>query len=79
MRRWVLLTAFCLICSCGKSKPASPKDGGANDVGTGSDVSVTDFGSPDAGALSPCLEQPTALPRPPAGRLPCDLIPPGLR
>jgi len=36
---------------------------------------------PDGGAMAPlraCLESPTVLPRPPAGTLPCDLIPPDL-
>ena len=32
--------------------------------------------SPSA-ALSVCLERPEPLPRPPQGRLPCELIPPG--
>jgi hypothetical protein len=32
-----------------------------------------------ASASAPCLDQPTDLPRPPEGRLPCELIPPGLR
>jgi hypothetical protein len=27
--------------------------------------------------LSACVEQPTALARPPAGQLPCELLPPG--
>lgn len=31
---------------------------------------------PDAG--SACLGRPETLPRPPAGKLPCELIPPGL-
>ena len=30
------------------------------------------------GALRACLERPDQLPRPPASRLPCELIPPGL-
>lgn len=27
--------------------------------------------------LTPCVEQPTALARPPSGQLPCELLPPG--
>lgn len=27
--------------------------------------------------LTPCLDQPTALARPPSGQLPCELLPPG--
>jgi len=33
---------------------------------------------PGAAELGSCLEQPGELARPPEGRLPCDLIPPGL-
>lgn len=33
---------------------------------------------PADGALEACLERPGGLPRPPQGRLPCELIPPGL-
>jgi hypothetical protein len=38
----------------------------------------------DAGAdaepttICPCLDRPTYLPSPPIGRLPCELIPPGV-
>ncbi len=35
-------------------------------------------GANPGGALSACLERPGQLPRPPAGKLPCELIPPGL-
>jgi hypothetical protein len=31
-----------------------------------------------AGAGATCLEEPNALPRPPAAGLPCELLPPGL-
>jgi len=31
------------------------------------------------GGLAACLERPGQLERPPNGRLPCELIPPGLR
>jgi len=31
-----------------------------------------------SGALTACMERPGELPRPPAGKLPCELIPPGL-
>ena len=31
-----------------------------------------------SGALGACLERPDQLPRAPQGRLPCELIPPGL-
>jgi hypothetical protein len=39
-----------------------------------------DSGSGGAdGGLTACLDRPGALDRPPNGRLPCELIPPGLR
>lgn len=37
-----------------------------------------DEATPDNGALKACLDRPSELPRPPVGRLPCELIPPGL-
>jgi hypothetical protein len=47
--------------------------------GSGTGDAISDATSDAAGALAPCLDTPTDLPRPPAGRLPCELIPPGLR
>jgi hypothetical protein len=38
-----------------------------------------DARAPDGGRLASCVERPTDLPRPPTGRLPCELIPPGLQ
>jgi hypothetical protein len=35
-------------------------------------------GDASGGALTACIERPNTLPRPPAGVLPCELIPPGL-
>ena len=35
-------------------------------------------GSNPSSALTACLEQPGELPRPPTGKLPCELVPPGL-
>jgi hypothetical protein len=32
---------------------------------------------PPVDGLSSCVEQPTDLQRPPAGQLPCELLPPG--
>jgi len=48
--------------------------GGAAGTGGGGTGGVT---PPPDGGLAPCLEQPTDLDRPPAGRLPCELLPPG--
>jgi hypothetical protein len=64
-RCWPLLLAL-LAGGCGKSA-AAPRDGGI-DLSAGND-----------GGLAACLDRPGALERPPTGRLPCDLIPPGLR
>jgi hypothetical protein len=66
-----------VVCSCGKSKPAR-NDAGMTprpDTGTATDVA----GSEGGGMLSPCLERPNDLPRPPSGRLPCELLPPGFQ
>jgi len=38
----------------------------------------SDSSAPPSNALSACLERPDQLPRPPTGKLPCELIPPGL-
>ncbi|HYQ44659.1 MAG TPA: hypothetical protein VER11_21895 [Polyangiaceae bacterium] len=35
-------------------------------------------GNASGTTVSGCIERPDTLPRPPAGTLPCDLIPPGL-
>ena len=32
---------------------------------------------PSGQSLTPCVEQPKALARPPSGQLPCELLPPG--
>jgi len=32
---------------------------------------------PPADTLTACVEQPTTLPGPPSGQLPCELLPPG--
>ena len=69
--------------SCGRSKPAAMTtpdgssivgDGGGNDAGPTLDGAAADGVSPG----SACVDQPGELPRPPSGRLPCELIPPGL-
>jgi hypothetical protein len=43
------------------------------------DAATTLDAMPDGTVLGSCLDQPSDLPRPPTGRLPCELIPPGLR
>jgi hypothetical protein len=57
-----LLMLLALPIACGDSGESS-KPGGDDD-------SPTDTAN--------CLDRPGDLPRPPEGRLPCDLIPPGL-
>lgn len=44
-----------------------------HDPGNGDPSGAAGTGS----TLSACLERPGQLPRPPAGELPCDLLPPG--
>ena len=63
MRAAVLLLA---LVACGDNTRGTVKD----------DAAVSDA-APD-GALKACLDQPTALARPPSsGQLPCELLPPG--
>ncbi len=54
-----------LGAGCGDdTQPQQPVDGGV-------DAPV------DGGKLAACLDQPTALAKPPTGQLPCELLPPG--
>jgi len=72
-----------LSLSCGQTKPSSAGAGGSSGSGglsggnqdSGMDQNVAD----GSGGLAPCLDQPSALPLPPSTRLPCELIPPGLK
>jgi hypothetical protein len=77
--RWLGLGALLIAISCGGGK-AMPKDGGAG-MGGGGGIggSVGGAGGAADGGLVGCLDTPGALDRPPSGRLPCELIPPGLR
>lgn len=65
MRYLVLIVLFAAACG-DDGKPATPRDAGV-------DASVD--AAPQA--LGPCLDRPTDLARPPAGQLPCELLPPG--
>jgi hypothetical protein len=74
MRRCLLLVAICLLGACGDDASSSP------DAAAAIDARAPDAAAPDAGntgPVSPCLESPTDLPRPPTGQLPCDLLRPG--
>ncbi|MGN6107598.1 MAG: hypothetical protein ACTHU0_20985 [Kofleriaceae bacterium] len=67
MVRALLLAACALIAlGCGDNQPS-----GKHDAGVEPDAPA------DASALAPCLDRPTDLARPPAGQLPCELLPPG--
>jgi hypothetical protein len=85
--------AACFAASCGKTKSASPDASGQGGQGGQGGAAGLDGGSPDLGAagtggpdgsttpdgkLAGCLDRPGSLPTPPAGALPCELIPPGL-
>jgi hypothetical protein len=84
LRFWPLFAAALWVaCDDGTTPPPTtpPAADGGNPTDTG--VAV-DAGNPDTspppqgdGGLAPCLDLPTELERPPSGRLPCDLLPPG--
>jgi hypothetical protein len=59
-----------LLLSCGSSNKTTP-DAAPPTADAAIDAPA------DGGALASCLEQPTDLPRPPSGQLPCELLPPG--
>lgn len=50
--------------------PSSPVEAGT--------IPVDGATPPDGGRLTSCVDRPTDIPRPPTGRLPCELIPPGV-
>jgi hypothetical protein len=71
-----------LVC-CGESGVNAPPDASTPPPNPPTDGGVpppSDAGS-DAtpGPRTSCLDRPTELSRPPTGRLPCELIPPGLK
>lgn len=68
MRR--LIVSLALFAACGDNlDPITPQDGGTDAPDAMVDAAPQ--------AIGPCLDQPTDLPRPPSGSLPCDLLPPG--
>jgi len=71
MRHLLLLIAACFACAC-CSSASSSGDAGAKEA----DLSAA--ARPDGAMLAACLDRPAELARPPAGKLPCELIPPGL-
>ena len=65
--RILISIALLAFAACGDNgRPQTPGDAG---VDAGDDAGVQ--------PLAPCLDRPTDLPRPPTGRLPCELLPPG--
>jgi hypothetical protein len=68
-----LLSAGLLFAGCGKDENTNaPGTGGTSGAGGNAG------NPPSDGGLKPCLDRPTELERAPSGRLPCDLLPPGL-
>ena len=63
MTRLLALAGLLLVAGC----PGAAQSGDAAGPADGGVV-----------ATSGCLDRPTALPRPPSGGLPCELIPPTL-
>lgn len=72
-----LLAAIALASACGagcgKVKPSGVATGAAGTTGGGDGAA----GQSGDGGLAPCLDQPSDLPRPPSGALPCEMLPPG--
>lgn len=66
-----LLFAFCIsACEDGDSSTDSSAA-----AGQGGEASTAGQAG-EANKLVPCLDRPDELSRPPAGQLPCDLLPP---
>lgn len=86
MRRLALAVALVAAglggAACGDNHQAPAPDPADHDaaVEPGDDAGPTPDAAPDAGAaLTPCLDHPDHLDRPPTAALPCDLLPPGLQ
>ena len=81
---WLLLGLLYVGPACGGGANSKPDGSGVAGLGGrgGSGAVAGGSGGSAGGAdggLAGCLDQPGALDRPPNGRLPCELIPPGLR
>jgi hypothetical protein len=73
MRRWfapLLVIGLALAASCDDEPSGTTVDAGVD--------APARLDAAPAPALTGCIEAPGALPRPPVGRLPCELVPPGL-
>lgn len=67
-----LAASVSALAACGDNLPAADDPGGSmSDAGPDepSDAAVQ--------TLTPCLDRPTDMQKPPTGQLPCDLLPPG--
>lgn len=68
-----------MLGSCDdEADPARSDAGGVVDAANVSDAPAVAPDSAATPALTGCLDSPQELARPPSGRLPCELIPPGL-
>jgi hypothetical protein len=78
----LLACTFVLACTDDDTSFLSPNDSGVDAGLTDAPVvppdAQSDGGTIDSGRQKGCVERPTDLDRPPTGRLPCELIPPGL-
>jgi hypothetical protein len=77
MRALVLSALVALGGGCGDNVKVVPGDGAPSPDASTADAQV-DAGVDASPAVGPCLDRPPGdLPRPPAGQLPCELLPPG--
>jgi len=63
-----LILTIALLGACGDNLEPVRDDAGVPDAA---------IDAPTQQTVGPCLARPTDLARPPAGALPCDLLPPG--
>jgi hypothetical protein len=76
--RWLALATL-LVVGLGAGCKSRWRPDGADAATPRPDGSGVVDGALDAGnAVRACIESPNDLPRPPTGRLPCELLPPGL-
>lgn len=73
MKRMVVIAALALAGACGDNHSAPPEDGAAPPVDAAVDAAV----DAPPGVTACALDLPGVLARPPAGTLPCELLPPG--
>jgi hypothetical protein len=71
-----LLVLTLVVGACGGGGNGKPGGDAGSPIGGSGGVPG---GGGSTGSGTACLDRPGELPRPPAGGLPCDLIPPGLR